>query len=1098
MKRALMKDTVKEITHNFKRFISILLIVLLGVGFFAGIKATSPDMKKTIDNYFDDQGVMDIQVLSTLGLTQKDIEELQKVDGVTQVEGIYETDAIVNSGEKEVVVKLMALQETINKVTIVEGRLPENNQECVVEPNFLLGTEHKIGDTLIIDAEDIQNDEGEDQELLKETEVTIVGTVQSPLYISSDRGSTKLGSGKIDYYIYIPLENFNTDIRTAAYLTVEGAKELKTYSQNYEDTVQKVKDRIESISEERRQERYQEIYDEASEKIKDAQQELDEQKSKAEKEIADAEKQIEDAKKELEKGKLELANQKASIQTQLNQAKQQLEEGDAELAEKEKLFETEKEKAEAEIKTAKEQLKTLQTIQLQYETANTSLNTLNNNLQALEAQLEGLDSNTDLEQIEAITAQITKIQAQISQLEQSIKNIETELTNQGIQIEEVAQTIATIQTKITSAETELKNNQEQLEQARATLNEQIKNYETNKNSADSQFRATQAELDEAEKVINENEEKLEEEKQKAEEEIADAEEQLEDAKIQLEEIEKPDWYILDRNANVGYVSYLQETDRIANIAAVFPIVFFVVAALISLTSMTRMVEEQRVQIGTLKALGYKKRQIASKYIIYASIATILGGLIGMSIGFYLIPKIICDMYGMMYILPPAILEFNMEYASIGMLAAVLCTIGSTIYSCVRTLKNTPANLMRPKAPKAGKRVFLEKIPFIWKHLNFTQKVTARNVFRYKKRFLMTIIGVAGCTSLIVAGFGLRDAVDSMIPSQYGEIFKYNLEITLKDNLTTREIQETHEKIASQAEITNSMKVNMQSVEIVKNDNNQTIQLIVPEEVDQLKDFIVLRDRKNKENLYTLDNQGIILTEKIATLLEIKVGDTITIKNADDEEVQAKVNGITENYLYHYMYMSPEVYKELYKEDAKANTIFALTDDLSEEQEDILGKNILADKDNVSSILFTSVTEGIFTEVMNNMTIVVWILIIAAGLLVLVVLYNLSNTNISERIRELATIKVLGFYDKEVYDYVGKETIILTIIGILVGLLGGNFLTTFIIKTCELDVLMFNPQIQIASYLYGIVITAVFAIIVNITTYFTLKKINMIECLKSVE
>ena len=1093
-----MKDTIKEITHNFKRFISILLIVLLGVGFFAGIKATSPDMKKTIDQYFDDKKVMDIQVLSTLGLTQKDIEELQKIEGVEQVEGSYETDAIVNSGEKETVVKLMALTETINQVTLVEGRLPENNQECVVEPNFLIGTEHEIGDTITIEVEDIQNDDGEDQALLKETEVTIVGTVRSPLYISSDRGTTKLGSGKINYYMYIPLENFDTDIRTVAYVTVEGAKELRTYNQNYEDTVQEVKDRIDSISEERRQARYQEIYDEANKKIEDAQKELDEQKAKAEEEIADAEKQIEDAKKELESGKIELANQKASTQTQLAQVKEQLDEADAELTEKEELFETEKGKAEAEIKTAKEQLDGLQTIQTQYTTINTTLETLNNNLELLEMQLAGLDSDTDAEQIATITAQIAGIQTQILQLEAGIQTIETELANQGIQLANLSQTITAIQTQITSAETELKNSQQQLEQARATLNAQIKSYETNKNNADSEFATAQTRLDEAEKEINENEEKLEEEKQKAEEEIQEAQEQLEEARIELEEIEKPDWYILDRNANVGYVSYLQETDRIANIAKVFPIVFFVVAALISLTSMTRMVEEQRVQIGTLKALGYQKRQIASKYIIYASLATILGGVVGMSIGFYLIPKVISDMYGMMYILPPAILEFNMEYAIIGMLVAVVCTVGATIYSCIKTLKNTPASLMRPKAPKPGKRVFLEKIPFIWKHLNFTQKVTARNVFRYKKRFLMTIIGVTGCTSLIVAGFGLRDAVDSMIPSQYGEIFKYNIEISLKDNLTTREIQEAHEDISNQAEITNSIKVNMQSVEIVKNDNNQSIQLIVPEEVENLQDFIVLRDRTKKENIYTLDNQGIILTEKIARLLDIEVGEIIIIKNADDIEVQAKVVGITENYLYHYMYMSPELYEELYQEEMKPNTIFALTDNLSEAQEDVLGKKLLTNENSVSSVVFTSVSEGIFTEVMNNMTLVVWILIIAAGLLVLVVLYNLSNTNISERIRELATIKVLGFYDKEVYDYVGNETMILTAIGILVGLLGGNFLTTFIIKTCELDVLMFNPQIKIASYLYGIVITAVFAIIVSITTYFTLKKINMIECLKSVE
>ena len=1094
MKKALMKDTIKEITQNFKRFISILLIVLLGVGFFAGIKATSPDMRKTIDKYFDDENVMDIQVLSTLGLVEDDFEALENVEGVENIEASYSTDAIVNGDDKEVVVKLMSAPKDINKLTLVEGKLPESNNECVVEPNFLLGTEYKIGDKITIDVEDIQNEDGEDQALLKETEVTIVGTVRSPLYISSDRGSTKLGSGKINYYMYIPLENFDTDIRTEAYITVAGAKDLKTYNKNYEDTVQDVQDRIEEISEERRQERYQEIYDEANKKIEDGQKELDEQKEKAYKEISNAEKQIEDAKKEVENGWVELQNQKASTQSQLAQAKKQLDEADEELTSQEKLFEEEKRVAETEISQAKTQLETLENVQKQYNTLNATLTTLNNSLKALNSQLE---VETDAEKIEEIKIQITKLQAQITQINTGIETIKAELEKQGIKLESLDKTINSIKEQISSGEEELESAEQELKKARTTLNTQIKNYEANKKSADSGFASAEAELSNAEKEIKENEEKLEDEKKKAEEEIKKAQEELDDAKVELEQIEKPDWYILDRDTNVGYVSYLQETDRIENIAAVFPIVFFIVAALISLTSMTRMIEEQRVQIGTLKALGYRKRQIASKYIIYATVSTIVGGLIGMSIGFYLIPKVISDMYGMMYILPPTILEFNIEYAIFGMVAAGLCTIGSTIYSSVRTLRNTPASLMRPKAPKPGKRVFLEKIPFIWKHLNFTQKVTARNVFRYKKRFLMTIIGVTGCTSLIVAGFGLRNAVDSMIPAQYGEIFKYDIQMTLKDGLKQKEIQKAYDKIVNTAEIKNTLKAEMQSVEIVKNDNNQDIQLIVPEDISNLSNFIDLRDRKDKEKTYTLDEQGIIITEKLATLLDIKVGDTVTIKNADDEEVNARVSAITENYLYHYMYMSPELYKNLYNEDMRPNTILALTDDLSEEQEDALGKQILQD-DNIASIVFTSVSEGIFEDVMNNMTVVVWILIIAAGLLVLVVLYNLSNTNISERIRELATIKVLGFYDKEVYDYVGHETIILTAIGILVGLIGGNFLTTFIIKTCELDILMFNPYIPASCYIYGILITAVFALIVNITTYFTLKKINMIESLKSVE
>jgi len=1007
MKKALMKDTVKEISNTFKRFMSLMLIVLLGVGFFAGIRVTSPDMRNTLDKTFDDYDAMDIQVLSTLGITQKDIAALEKIEGVEKIEASYSTDAIVNIGETEEVVKLMALSEHINQAKIIEGRLPENNKECVVEPRFLLGTEHKIGDSITIEVEEIQNKDGKNQPLLKEKEVTIVGTVHSPLYISSDRGTTKLGSGKISYYMYIPLENFDTDIRTVAYITVEEAKELKTYSSKYENTVEEVKQIIEDISEERRQARYQEIYDEANGKIQDAQKELNMQKAKAEKELKDAKQKIENAKQQVKNGKAELASQKTTTNAQLAQGKSELDKAEKELQGKEKLFEAEKKKLQATL---------------------------------------GYMTPEQKEQTEK----------QLASQEQLLK------------------------------------------QARNTLNTQKQNYETNKKKANQELTKAQKQLNTAEKEIQTNEAKLQTEQKKADKKIKEAQEELEDAKIKLADIEKPEWYILDRNQNVGYVSYLQDADRIDNIAKVFPVVFFVVAALISLTSMTRMVEEQRVQIGTLKGLGYSKRQIASKYLIYATLATVLGSLIGVSIGFYMIPKIICNMYGMMYTLGTPVLEFDIGLTIAGLLAASVCTVGATAYSCIKALLAMPATLMRPKAPKIGKRVILEKIPFIWKHLNFTQKVTIRNIFRYKKRFLMTIIGVAGCTALIVAGFGLRDAVGSMIPSQYGEIFKHQIEITLKDNLKQEDSQKAYEEITKNQEIDSTIRLNRQSVEIVKNDNNQSIQLIVPEKVENLQEFIVLRNRKRKEQTYTLNEQGVVITEKLAKLLDIDEGDEIIIKDIDKVEVKTKVVGITENYLLHYIYMSPKLYEQLYQEEAKMNTIFANTKELTEEQENALGKTILEDKDSISSVEFNSVATSIFSEVMDNMGLVVWVLIIAAGLLALVVLYNLSNTNISERVRELATIKVLGFYDPEVYEYVGKEMLLLTIIGILVGLLGGNFLTTYIIKTCELDAFMFNPQIEIASYIYGIVITMLFATIVNIITYFALKKIDMIESLKSVE
>lgn len=823
---ALHKDTLKEIINTKKRFISILLIVLLGVGFFAGIKVTSPDMQKIVDNYFDDTNSMDIEVISTMGLTNDDIQEIKNIEGVENVVGAYSKDALIKANDKEFVVKVHNLSNDINRVQLKEGRMPENDDECVVETSFLKGTSKNIGDTVLL-----EESEDDTAQMLKNKEIKIVGTVMSPLYISRERGSTKLASGKINYYIYVPQTAFSSDIYTEIYLTVKDAKKQDTFSDKYDENVKEIKDKI-------------------------------------------------------------------------------------------------------------------------------------------------------------------------------------------------------------------------------------------------------------------------------------------------NDIKKPEWYILDRNQNSGFASYTQDTERIENLSKVFPVVFFVIATLISLTSMTRMVEEQRTQIGTLKALGYTKTQIASKYIIYAILATTIGGIIGMAIGFKIIPEIIIRMYRMMYTIPNIITEFNIKIGAMGIGVAMLCTVGATIISCYKELVLSPAALMRPKSPKAGKRVLLEKITWLWKKFSFTQKVTLRNLFRYKKRVLMTIIGILGCTALMVAGFGLRESVSNMIPLQYGEVFKYDINITFKNETSREDAKNGIEQIAKLEEIQEGMSFNMQAVEILNIENTQDVQMIIPENTEELRKYISLENRKTKQK-YDLNNEGVIITEKLAKLLDIKEGDNITIKNADEQQVEVKVIGITRNYLMHYLYMNPELYKQVFGEEVKYNTMLAKEnaeiieregdlqniknkkereeekEQVQEKIEDRLGKQIL-ENTNISTISFTSKAKSMFDDVMQNMKFVVWILIVAAALLAFVVLYNLANVNISERIRELATIKVLGFYDKEVYEYVGRETVILTVIGILIGLIGGYSLNMFIIKTCELDMLMFDPSISMWSYVYAAGLTVLFTGVVNVATYFALKKIDMIESLKSVE
>ena len=1058
MKKSLLKDSIRQIKNTFKRFLSLVLIVLLGVGFFAGLKASSPDMKEGVDKYFDQQNMMDIEVISTLGLTDNDITALSQVEGVKQVVPTYSFDAIVKTEKKDYVVKIESMPEGINELELLEGNLPTAQDECVVEKSFLTGTGYKIGDYITVEPEKMDssilnsnnentienNEENSEDSVVKTKKLKIVGAVNSPTYISRSRGNSKLGSGSINFYMYIPKSNINMNAYTIAYITANGALELKTYKDNYEDLITNVTDNIDAISEERKQARYDEIVNTATEKLNDAQAEYDEQKQKAENEIADAEKQLQDARQEIENGENELAANKKKAQTEFANADKQIAEAEAQIESAKTEFESKKQEANAQISQAETQIE---------------------NLKAQKEQLSQAPQTPEIvEQIAQIDAAISSIQTQINTSKQELTNAETQ---------------------ITASEEELNSKKTELANTKKT---------TNRKLAESQEK-----IDEAKTEIAENEAKLTDAKKEAEEKLAEAQEKINDARAQINKIEKPTWYILDRNSNSGYVEYIQDTDRIGNLAKVFPLVFFLVAALISLTSMSRMIEEQRVQIGTLKALGYNKAQISTKYIIYALLATVIGGAAGMVIGTNLIPRIVYSMYAMMYTLPGIEYPLHLNIGLMGLAFALVCTVGATIYTCIKELKEKPSNLMLPRAPKPGKRIFLEKIKFFWNRLKFTQKVTARNIFRYKKKFLMTIIGVAGCTALIVAGFGIRDAISRMIPSQYGEIFKYNATITLNDDITTNQITEEDNKIKSEQKIEDTLTCYMKTVEITNIENSQTLNLIVTDSPENLPNFIALKSRTKNEE-YKLENDKVIISEKIANLLNIKVGDTITIKNVDDIEKNVTIGAITENYLNHYIYMTSDLYNKLYGENTyKPNTILLKeVEDTTIEDEENLGRTILSDDSIVTGVTFLSNTKDIFADVMDNMQLVVYILIIAAGLLAFAVLYNLSNVNISERIKELATIKVLGFYNNEVFNYVTKETRILTGIGILLGLFGGYFLTMYVMKTCELDVLMFDTRIRTASYIYGIVITVVFAEIVNIAVNHTLKKISMTESLKSVD
>ena len=1072
MKKALFKDSIKEIKKTHRRFISILLMAFLGVGFFAGIKASSPDMKKTIDNYYKAQNVYDIEVMSTLGLTDADMEALKNINGITDVYATYSKDATINLGDLEIVAKVHEIEPEINKVLLESGKLPEAINECVVEKRFATFTKIKIGDEITLE-EKLDEDE---ENSFKEKKLKVVGIVESPLYISAERGTSSLGDGKVDYYIYINKENINSDIYTEIYAKIDSKNESTTSSE-YEKYVEKVKDDIEHIKTEREQARYNSLVDDANKKVSDAENELndkqkeaDEEFAKADKKIADAEKEISDGEETLESNKTKADKEFSSAEAKLNTAKQ-------ELAKNENEFKTKKEDANKQIENTKAEL----------QTQNANLQKVNENLESLNNSLKNVNlklSNGNLSEAEILTLNATK-----QELEKNITELEKNKKTLNIAIAKMQEGILQAEKEITDAESQIKEAKNAITKNEKELKKQKAN--------------TYAKIEDARKNLTDAKQKLEDSKKeyndkKADYEIqiTDAKKKIEDAKQKILEIKDAKWYILDRESNSGYNSFVQDTKSIANIGKVFPIVFFVIAALISLTSMTRMVEEERVQIGTLKALGYNKLQIASKYIIYSGLASIIGGSIGMVVGCYVLPPIIWMMYSMMYSVPNFVVEINFEYGLIGLILISICNVGATMYAVWKELINTPAVLMRPKAPKKGKRVLLERIPFIWKRLNFNRKVTVRNIFRYKKRFLMTIIGICGCTALILTGFGIKDSITRLLTDQYGRVFNYDMQINLKDDLSTEEYTELYEYLNNKDGIEETVPAYFSSITVMNNQNEEDVQLIIPEDSKKIEDVINFFDKKTGEKV-ELSNSEILITDKLAQLIDAKQGDIIIIKNSDGLERKAKIGNIVENYVSHYIYMSKELYTDLYNENYKTNIILTRNAEMEEEQKSELAKDIIS-KESVTSITQASSMTKYIEDMMGSLNYVVIILIISSGLLAFVVLYNLANVNISERIRELATIKVLGFYDKEVYNYIARETVLLTIIGIGLGLIGGYFLNSFILTTCEIKMLRFNSTIEPLSYVYPVIITIAFTWIVNIFTYFSLKKINMIESLKSVE
>ena len=1067
-KNRLLTDFIREVRHTYSRFLSILLLSALAVAFLVGLRATAPDMEYTADNYYDSHHLMDGYILSTMGLTQEDLQALAQADGVDQVEGAWSVDATAVDS----IVSMRSMPEELNLLNVVEGRLPQQADECVTEQMLLTALGLEIGDTLTVTLDEA------DQDSLTRTSYTIVGTVQSPLYVGTDRGSTTLGSGSIDAFVYIPGENFDLDVYTTAYFTGDGMEALNSYSQAYADQLSALVDSLDPLAQERASLRDEEVRSEAQKELDDARSEL-----------ADAQKELDDAKKKLDDARAELDSGWADYESGLATLEQEIKDGQAKLNAARSQLEESQTRYEQGKVDYQEGLAQYQEGQTAYE----------ENLAQLDAQQEEVAKGYE-EYYDALKP--FEGTPMYDQMVEQLAPQKAKLDEAAAQIQAGYQQLAQVKTQLEESKAELDAAQAQLQDAAQQLDTGWAEYQSGQQTLDqeeargrSQLAQAKAELDDGEAEYQKGLEEYQQAKADAQPELEQAQADIDQGQKDLEEMATCEWYVLGRDTNSGFVSYSQDAERVDNLSSIFPVIFFVVAALACLTTMTRMVEEQRTQIGSLKALGFSRLAISQKYIGYAFVASLVGGLIGLGIGATLIPAVIANAFQIMYAIPGLDYKMQLPLFVLAVLAAVACTTGAALWACLSTLIDTPANLMRPRAPKAGKRVFLEYIKPIWRRLSFTWKVTMRNLFRYQKRFWMTVIGIGGCTALIVTGFGLHESIFDVLDKQFDEISLYDATVGLDEDLTEEQKQGIEDYLDGEEAVADYMFTYQQMMDASTTGTSYDVYLFAVDDVEEFGRFVDLRHRSDHSPV-ELDGSGVVIDEKLSELLGVSVGDTITLEG--DQRVEAVVADITENYVYHYVYLTRDLYTQLYGEDYQNNVmLLAYQDGMGVDVSNQTSETLMK-MDGVASYSYIATIRDSFEDSMDAINYAVVIIIVAAAALAFVVLYNLTNINITERRSELATLKVLGFYDGETTAYVLRENVFLTIFGVILGLVLGRFLHSWMVLTVEVDLVMFGRTAPPYAYVLAAALTALFSLIVNVAAHFRLKKIDMVESLKTVE
>lgn len=1039
MKNALRKEFHREIRGSLQRFISILLLSALGAAMFAGLRACKTDMLLTADLFYDKTNMMDVRAVSVYGMEDADVKAVRGAQGVLAAEGVYSADMLVRQGDADVAVRLYSNTEAVNTYMVLEGRMPKERTECAMDQRFMENYGFSVGDTITFQT----GTDTELSEILNVDTVTVVGAVTTGRYMSSARGSGTIGNGKIAGYLVLPPDSFSMDYYSELCVVFQGTKELDSYSAKYDTLVEERKASLKEVAYNRALSRFDEVKKQAYDELLDAKKKVGENEKEllsGEQALLDGEKEIADGYVKLEEGRKELKEQKEALPGSFYEYEEQIE-------------------------AAKQ------------------------TLSAAFAQLEKEEAK-----VSEARAEYDAYVKQLKEISQGPEDIKQILGVMGISEEKIIESeeqVAALRKELEGQEEELKKQEEELtirkEEALLSLD-----------------RAAE-ELDASEKKLKESEEELARNKQEyyatLEEnraKIADAYREIEENRAKVDAMELTEWYLLDRNTIESYVGFEQDADRMDAVSEVFPAIFFLVSALVSLTTMTRMVDEGRTQIGTLKALGYSRHSVAKKYIKYALYATLIGSIAGVFFGGKVFPYIVITTYKLMYpCLPGVVMPIHVYYSVLAILISVFCTLAATLTACMRSFKEQPAALMRPVAPKEGRRILLERVGFIWKHLSFTRKASLRNMFRYKKRFFMTVIGIGGCMALLLVGYGLKDSIGAMAHIQYGELWLYDGCVTVSPAAGEEEKEELFASFMQNNAIADASKVYETAMDIAGKDVTKSISLVVLPNSDAFDRFFCFRDRKTGD-VWKIDDDGIIMTEKLAKLLHVKAGDTVQLKQDESSFYPVKIGAVTENYIFHYVFMTQAVYEKVFGGMPEYNECFLIFEEKGIAAEEAAAADILKQNSNVASVSVTSTLQKQIDDMLKSLNIIVYVLIICAGMLAFIVLYNLSNINITERRRELATLKVLGFYDGEVSGYVYRENVLMTLIGILLGMAGGKLLHGFVITTCEVDMMMFGHLIKPVSFLYSGLLTVLFAVMVGVMMHFKLKKIDMVESLKSIE